>query len=219
MFKDRRDAAEQLAPLFRGMSLSNPLVLGIPRGGAVTGAVLARELGAEFDVVLVRKLRAPYQPELAVGAVGEDGVVHTTDFAYDVRGVTAAYLDEETRHQLLEIERRRTRYRALRAAASIAGRSVIVTDDGVATGATMAAALRVLRGAAPRELIAASPVIGADTAATLAPLCDRLVAVLTPCYAGAVGSYYRDFAQVDDVEVEALLRDAARQGAQSPPLI
>lgn len=209
MFRDRRDAAEQLAREFKGISLTSPLVLGIPRGGAVTASVLAHELGAEFDVVLARKLRAPYQTELAVGAVSEDGRMYTTEFAYDVRGVTAAYLDEECRLQLQEIARRRARYRALRPAAPIAGRTVVVTDDGIATGATMMAAARVLRSAAPRELIVAVPVIGADTAAMIRPLCDRLVAVLTPAFAGAVGNYYWDFAQVEDAEVDSLLRQAS----------
>lgn len=206
MFRDRHDAARQLAHHVTKLALHAPLVLGVPRGGAVTAAVLAQEIGAEFDIVLARKLRAPYQPELAVGAVGESGNAYITDFAHEVQGVTDAYLEEERRIQEHEIARRRARYRALREAAPVAGRSVIVTDDGVATGATMIAALQTLRPLAPRELIVAVPVIGADTVATLTPLCDRVVAVLTPHFAGAVGSYYWNFEPVEDEEVDALLR-------------
>jgi len=206
VFRDREDAGRQLAECFRGQTLTRPLVLAIPRGGVVTGAALARELGAELDVVLARKLRAPWQPELAIGAVGEDGAEYLADFARDVRGFCDAYLAEERAGQLAEIERRRRMFRAVKPAAEVAGRSVIVTDDGIATGATMLAALHVIRGRKPLELIAAIPVSPPETAQTLARHCDRVECVITPTYLGAVGSYYWNFTQIEDEEALETLR-------------
>jgi len=120
-------------------------VLAIPRGGVVTGAVLARELGAELDVVLARKLRAPGQPELAIGAIAESGDVYLNPELEGLSGEWEDYLVEERRYQLAEIARRKKLFRAARPAASVAGRSVIVADDGIATGSTMIAALKVVR--------------------------------------------------------------------------
>ncbi len=145
MFHNREDAARQLAEKFKGRELSDPLVLAIPRGGVVTGAVLARELGADLDVVLSRKLRAPWQPELALGAISEDGQVYLTRYAREDLGLAPEYLASERRHQVAEIVRRKQLVRGVRPRAAIAGRSVIVTDDGIATGATMIAALQVVK--------------------------------------------------------------------------
>src|SRR5690606_25640041 len=156
----------------------DPLVLGIPRGGAVMAAALARELHAEFDVVLSRKLRAPYQPELAVGAIGEDGAEYLTDFAASVPGLTEDYLREERAHQLSEIRRRARLFRAARPAADVTGRSVILTDDGIATGSTMLAVLHVLQAKTPHETIVAVPVAPPDTLERLRPLCTRLECLL-----------------------------------------
>src|SRR5512137_1559748 len=139
MFANREDAARQLADRLRGRELVDPVVLAIPRGGVVTGAVLARELGAELDVVLARKLRAPGQPELAVGAVSEDGQVYLNHYAQEYLDVMEEYLEQERRHQMAEIARRKELFRSVRPKAPLAGRSVIVTDDGIATGSTMIA--------------------------------------------------------------------------------
>lgn len=215
MFVDREDAALQLAAQLKGRRFEKPLVLAIPRGGVVTGAVLARELGAELDVVLARKLRAPYQPELALGALGEDGEVHMMEFASRVHGVTEAYLADERAHQAEEIDARRRRFRAARPPAEVAGRSVLVTDDGVATGSTMLAALHVLRARAPRELIVAVPVAPPETVELLERNCDEVVCLLKPPNMGGISAFYRDFAQVEDTEALRLLREcheAARHG-------
>jgi predicted phosphoribosyltransferase len=144
-FRDRADAGRRLGRQLKGRELRNPLVLAIPRGGVATGLALARELNVELDVVLSRKLRAPFNPEYALGAIAEDGQV---TFNPDARGLAEAskeYLEEEKQHQLREIARRKKLFRAVRPAASIAGRSVIVTDDGIATGSTMIAALQSVR--------------------------------------------------------------------------
>lgn len=216
MFRDREDAARQLAARLRGREFRDPLVLAIPRGGVVTGAALAHELGAELDVVLARKLRAPYDPELALGAIGEDGEEYLADFAHGLAGVDKRYLDDERTCQIAEIERRKQRFRAVHPAAEIAGRSVIVTDDGIATGATMIAALHVIRAKQPHELIVAVPVAPPDTLATLAPLCDHIECVIAPVWMGGISGFYADFDQVEEEEALRLLRDYRRPGQAVP---
>jgi len=208
MFRNRDDAAQQLAArLASRAALKDPLVLAIPRGGVVIGAVLARALGAELDVVLARKLRAPLQPELALGAIGEDGEMYLTEFHQDVSGATDTYLAAEREHQVAEIEQRRQRFRAVRPPAEVAGRSVIVTDDGIATGATMVAALHVIRARGPHELIVAVPVAPPETVAMLARHCDEVECVLVPDFLGGISGFYQDFQQVDDAEALRLLRE------------
>jgi predicted phosphoribosyltransferase len=206
MFADREDAARRLARLLKGRALQNPVVLAIPRGGVVTGAVLAREIGAELDVVLSRKLRAPGQPELAVGAISEDGQVYINPRAEEIVGRLQEYVEEERSYQFAEIARRRRLFRGVRPAASVAGRSVIVTDDGIATGATMIAALRVVRAQHPHELIVAVPVASPDRLDEVRRCCDEVVCLLAPEELEAVGQFYRDFSPVDDAQVVKLLR-------------
>lgn len=214
-FRDRRHAALVLAGQLKGRPLRNPLVLGIPRGGVVLAAVLARELGAELDVVLARKLRAPFQPEYALGAVSEDGHVTLGPDALDVPGVSDEYLEREVRQQLAEIDRRKELIRAIRPAATIADRSVIVTDDGIATGATMVAALRVIRHQQPREVIVAVPVASPDRLQEIRRNCDEVISLLLPDDFYAIGQFYRDFAQVEDEEVVRLLREFAPTSTNS----
>jgi predicted phosphoribosyltransferase len=208
MFHDREDAALQLAERLKGRVLHDPLVLAIPRGGVVTGAVLARELGAELDVVLSRKLRAPMQPELAVGAVSEDGRVYLNPSAREVLDLTEGYLAEERRHQLGEIARRKELFRGVRPQAPVTGRSVIVTDDGIATGSTMIAALRVVRPQNPSELIVAVPVASPDRLEEVRRWCDDVVCLLSPELFWAIGEFYGEFSQVKDEQVVRLLREA-----------
>jgi predicted phosphoribosyltransferase len=206
MFDNRQDAARQLASRLKDRELHDPLVLAIPRGGVVTGAVLAQELGAELDVVLSRKLRAPGQPELAVGAVSEDGHLYLNQHARQVPGLTVEYLNKERRYQLAEIARRKQLFRAARPPAPVAGRSAIVADDGIATGSTMIAALQVIMAQDPREVIVAVPVAPPDCLAEVRGWCDDVVCLLTPGEFRAVGQFYADFRQVEDEEVVELLR-------------
>ncbi|MGP1675763.1 MAG: phosphoribosyltransferase [Burkholderiales bacterium] len=208
MFRNREDAALRMAQRLKSTALKDPLVLGIPRGGVVTAAVLARELEAELDVVLSRKLRAPHQPELAIGAIGEDGEVYLNGFAREVPGVTEEYLRRERDHQLAEIGRRGKLFRAVKPPAGVTGRSVIVTDDGIATGSTMVAALHVLNAHKPHELIVAVPVAPPDTVEKLRSLCSRLECLLTPSDFEAISQFYGDFRQVEDEEALRLLREA-----------
>ena len=209
MFRNREDAARQLAQELKGRVLHDPLVLAIPRGGVVTGAVLAQELNADLDVVLSRKLRAPDQPELAVGAIGEDGQVYLDPRAQEMLDLTDDYLAGERRHQLAEIARRKQLFRALRPQANVTGRSVIVTDDGIATGATMIAALQVVRSHHPRELIVAVPVASPDRLAEVRLYCDEIVCLLSTPRLWAVGQFYEDFTQVEDEAVVELLGEFA----------
>lgn len=208
MFKNREDAALQLARRLKALKLKDAVVLGIPRGGVVTAAVLARELGAELDVVLSRKLRAPYQPELAIGAIGEDGDVYLNAFAREIPGVTETYLREERDHQIAEIARRRKLFRAVKPPADVTGRSVIVTDDGIATGSTMLAALHVLSAQKPREIIVAVPVAPPEALEKFRPQCSHLECLLTPGDFAAISQFYADFQQVEDEEAVRLLRES-----------
>jgi putative phosphoribosyl transferase len=207
MFHNREDAARQLANELKGRDFHQPLILAIPRGGVVTGAVLARELDAELDVVLSRKLRAPEQPELAIGAISEDGRVYLNHHAQAFLDSFEDYLNAERKHQLAEIARRKKLFRAVRPQARVAGRSVIVTDDGIATGSTMIAALQAVKTQNPRELIVAVPVASPDRLAAVRKLCDETVCLLAPEEFWAVGQFYENFAQVEDEEVVQLLRD------------
>jgi putative phosphoribosyl transferase len=214
MFRNRAEAAQLLARRFQGRELRDPLVLAIPRGGVVTGAVLARELGAELDVVLSRKLRAPAKPELAIGAIAEDGQVYLNPSTRQLLDLADEYVARERAHQLNEIGRRTALFRAIRPQAPTEGRSVIVTDDGIATGATMIAALQVVRAKNPFELIVAVPVASPDRLQQIHRLCDEVICLLAPPHFWAIGQFYEDFAPVEDVEALGLLRAAAP--AQQP---
>ena len=198
--------AERLAAL----RLEAPLVLALPRGGVPVAAEVARALSAPLDVAFVRKIGAPYQPELAIGAVA-DGVepeIVLNDELVASLGIDADFIAAQARRELASIERRRTEYAPLRARVDPAGRAVIVVDDGVATGMTMQAALRHLKRRKPARLIAAVPVASRDALEMLEREADAVVCLSAPREFGSVGAFYRDFGQVSDEEVAALLRAA-----------
>jgi len=207
LFKDRDEAGWRLVERLRDTVVQKPLVLAIPRGGVEVGAAIARGLGAELDVVLSRKLRSPYQPELAIGAVTENGEVYLNHFASAMTDVGSTYVEAERGRQLDEITRRKTAIRAVRPRASLADRTVIVTDDGIATGATMIAALKMVRAAGAREVIVAVPVGAPDRIDAIRPLCDQVVCLLEPIDFWAVGQFYRHFEPVSDTRVLELLRE------------
>jgi predicted phosphoribosyltransferase len=213
MFQSREDGAHRLAELFEGRELHDPLVLAIPRGGVVTGAVLAQRLGAELDVTLSRKLRAPGMPEVAVGAISELGDMYLSPDAALLASM--AYLEDEARHQREEISRRKALFRAVRPPARVAGRTVLVADDGIATGSTMIAALQAARAGGAREVIAASPVGLPGSAETVRPWCDEVVVVTSPPGARSVGQMYRDFHQVEDDEALSILERHYQEAAAS----
>jgi len=204
-FRDRADAAGKLAAALHAYRGKNPLVLAIPRGAAPMGRVLAAELGGELDLVLVRKLRAPDSPELAVGAIDESGWTYVADYALSV-GADEAYLREEKNRQLETLRRRRAQYTPQRSPHDAAGRIAIVVDDGLATGATMIAALHAVRAKKPARLICAVPVAAPDSLEKVRPYADEVVCLATPREFHAVSQFYDAFPQVEDEEVVKLLQ-------------
>jgi predicted phosphoribosyltransferase len=200
MFESREDAAEQLAERLAGYRGARPLVLAVPRGGVPMGDILARRLGGELDVVLVHKLGAPGNPEFAIGAVDERG---RALFTADAERVSQDHLDEEIVRQCRLLADRRRRYG--REPVDPSGRVVIVVDDGVATGATLLAALRLIATRQPGRLIAAVPIGPRDALAELAAVADEVACLEAPEWFMSVGQHYRDFREVGDAEVEALL--------------
>lgn len=213
MFMSRVDAARQLAAALAEYRGRNPLVLAIPRGAVGMGRLLADALGGELDDVLVRKLRSPFNPEFAVGAIDETGWAYVADHAA-AAGADHAYLEREKAHQLGVLRERRKLYTPARPPIDPAGRIVIVVDDGLATGATMIAALHAARAKQPQRLVCAVPVASPDSLAAVRPHADEVVCLDAPPHFHAVGQFYRDFQQVSDEEVVELL---AETGAPAQP--
>lgn len=215
-FADRADAAEQLVDCLQAYRGRNPLVLAIPRGAVPMGRIIAERLGGELDVVLVRKLGAPGNPEYAIGAIDEAGNV-TMNPDIDASELDAASLAAEQRRQMDVMRKRRSSYMPHRPAISAQGRIVLVVDDGIATGSTMIAALKAVRLQNPETLICVSPVAPPESLNAVAPYADAVVCLLTVADFHAVSQFYRDFAAVDDAEVAAILQQSARAAQASDP--
>jgi predicted phosphoribosyltransferase len=203
-FEDRTDAARQLVAALARYRGKNPLVLAIPRGAVPMGRLIADALGGELDIVLVRKLGAPGNPEFAVGAVDEAGWEYIADNAAEM-GASKTYLAEEADAQLATMRARRATYTPARAPIDPSGRIVIVVDDGLATGATMMAALHSVRARGPKRLVCAVPVAAPESLEKVRPHADEVVCLDTPAAFHAVGQFYRSFGQVEDREVVAAL--------------
>lgn len=210
IFRDREEAGVRLAAALRRFKASNPVVLALPRGGVAVAFEVARELAAPLDLILVRKIGAPWQRELAVAAVvdGERMDVVVNEGVIEALGLSEAYVQEEAKREVEEIERRREAYLGERERVRIAGRTAIVVDDGIATGATVRAALRAVRRREPSHLVLAVPVAPLETLESLRTEVDEVVCLATPFPFGAIGAFYADFRQVSDDEVRGLLERA-----------
>ena len=206
-YEDRREAGRLLAEAVAEQGFDDPVVLGLPRGGVVVAAEVALKLGAPLDIVLVRKLGAPHQPELAIGAVidGAEPEIVLNDDVVRATYASQGYIQQETAQQLEVIEERRRLWLADRPRVPLAGKTAIVVDDGIATGATVRAALQTLKRQEPKAVVIATPVAARETVEALKLEADQVVCLQAPSSLGAIGFFYRDFRQVDDDEVTAIL--------------
>ena len=211
MFADREDAGRQLAARLVRFKDKNPVVLALPRGGVPIGLEVAAALDAPMDLVLVRKIGTPGQPELALGAV-VDGDKPELVINEEVKGlahVTSEYITQQKIRQLEEIERRRKLWLGDRPRVALKGRTALVVDDGIATGATVRAALHAVRRAEPAHLVLAAPVAPPDTIASLHDDADEIVCLATPDVFWALSMFYSSFPQLDDNDVSALMEQTA----------
>ncbi|WP_369777838.1 alpha/beta family hydrolase [Streptomyces sp. R33] len=211
LFTDRDDAGRRLGTALLTYAADGPVVLGLPRGGVPVAFHVAHALGAPLDVIVVRKLGVPYQPELAFGAIGEGGVRVISDDIVRRGRISPQDIASVEQAEQAELTRRAARYRAGRPQQDLHGRTVIVVDDGIATGATAAAACQVVRAQGATRVVMAAPVAPPDALARVAAVADEVVCLSTPPGFSAVGQWYRDFSQTPDEEVVSLLAQAVRQ--------
>lgn len=211
MFRDRVDAGRQLAKkLAHYATRDDVLVLGVPRGGVVVAFEVAQALHAPLDILLVRKLGTPGQRELAMGAIASGGVRILNHDLISSLGITQEQLAETIRDQETELQRREQLYRGVRSGIPVKGKIVIVVDDGIATGASMLAAINALRTLQPKKIVVAVPVAPAQAFSQITAVADELVCASTPNGFFAIGQFYEDFPQTEDAEVHALLSRAAK---------
>ena len=218
VFMDRREAGDRLLPHLPTLDPDNSVIVALPRGGLPVADGIARALGAPLDISLVRKVGVPGQPEYAVAAVtdGADPSITVNADVARMAGLDDADIRQLAERELPEIRRRRDMYLKGRPPLRLAGKHVVVVDDGIATGATMRAALRLIRGQDPARLIVAVPVAPKETIDDLRTECDEIICLETPPAFRAVGLHYRDFGQVSDTEVAEILEDHARRRRASP---
>lgn len=209
-FRNRNEAADKLAARLATYKGQNPLILAIPRGAVPMARRLADALQGELDVVLVRKLGAPYNPEFAIGAMDESGWAYIADHAAGA-GATPEYIEQEKARQMQTMRKRRAQYTPIRPPIDPANRIVIVVDDGLATGATMISALHALKAKGTKKLICAVPVAPPETVEKVRAYCDEVVCLETPYNFYAVGQFYAEFPQVEDDEVIAILSESSRE--------
>jgi predicted phosphoribosyltransferase len=209
IFADRSDAGRQLASKLPAYAGGDTRVLALPRGGVPVGFEVARALNAPLDVFVVRKIGAPGREELAIGAIASGGVRVLHEETIAALGVDRIVVDAITQRELIELRRREDAYRGALPAPDVQHRTVVLVDDGLATGASMHAAILALRQRHPRRIIVAVPVAPADTFAMLEPHVDDLVVLAMPQPFRGVGAWYVDFSQISDDEVRRVLRDAS----------
>ena len=210
MFANRQDAGRQLARLLHSYRGQHPLVMGLPRGGVIVAAEVARAIGGELDVLFIKKLGAPGNPELAIGAIGEDGKPCLNDVAR-MSGVSNDYVSELAARKLEEIRKQALLYRAVRKKSTPAGRHCILVDDGLATGATMIAAIQAVHAGRPASIAVAVPVSPEDTLANIREMSEvtDVICLQVPSWFSGVSQVYSDFDQVEDGTVVELLKQFA----------
>lgn len=211
VFKDRVDAGRRLAQALQRYKGLDPLVLAIPRGGVIVGKEVAKALEGDLNVVIPRKIGAPGDPEFAIGAVMEDGTTYINEEVVRRWAIPSSYIEEERERQLEIIRKRMERYRKILPPPEVRGRVIILCDDGLATGATAIAALRVLSMKGPRMKVLAVPVAPASKVEELVEegVADDIVCILKPYLFYAISQFYEDFPQVEDQEVEEILKEFA----------
>jgi predicted phosphoribosyltransferase len=214
LFTNREEAARLLASRLSQYQGQHPLVLGVPRGAVPMSRIIADALDGEMDVVLVHKLRAPHQPELAIGAIDETGESHLSEYVADLE-IRADYIESEKRAQLAELRRRRRLYTPVRPPINPAGRIVVIVDDGIATGASILAAIRCVRARKPARLIVATAVAPPDTLRKIETEADEVICLEAPTMFYAVGQFFEDFSPVSDEEVVRTLAQAQRSPVSS----
>jgi putative phosphoribosyl transferase len=215
-FRDREDAGRRLAERLSLFRDERPVVFALPRGGVPVGYEISRSLGVPLEVFVARKLGAPGQPEFGIGAVAAGGVRVLNEDVVRRLGIPEDYVERITERETAEVGRRMHLFRGDRAEPEVRGRTVILVDDGLATGVTARAAVKALRRLEPRRLVLAAPVCAAQTAELLAPEVDELVCLEAPPDLGAIGFWYRDFSQTSDEEVIELLEKARREHEEHP---
>jgi predicted phosphoribosyltransferase len=213
-FRNREHAAQLLVERLIEYRGKNPLVLGIPRGAVPMAKIIAEALSGDLDVVLVHKLGAPGNPEFAIGSVDENGQVYLSDYVREL-GISESYIEKEKHAQLQTLHKRRAQYTPVRPPLDPAGRIVIVVDNGIATGASMIAALRVVRAKHPAKLIAAVAVAPPETVERMRAEADEVVCIYAPEHFYAVGQFFADFSQVSDEQAIAILRESCAKVAAS----
>ena len=206
MFKNRTHAAEQLAALIDDHDIVADIVLAIPRGGLPVGRVVADSLGVPLDVVVARKLGAPWNPEFAIGAVASDGTLWLNEAVIDELGIADADIAEQVSHEQAAAQEKLERYRAGRPPLDVQGQTVLLVDDGIATGATTTACLRQLKQSGAARVTLAVPVAPPDTVERLHGEADAVLCVETPPHFDAVGQFYESFEQVSDAEAKSYLK-------------
>lgn len=213
-FSDRRAAGRLLAEKLRTYNgRAGLLVFALPRGGVPVGYEVAKALGAELDVLIVRKLGVPNQPELAMGAISSGDALYLNEQIIKLAGITPNDVDHVLEQERSELARRERLYRGTKPMVEVDGRNVIVVDDGIATGASMRAALLALRGKNPKRLIIAVPVAPADAKERFQDVADEFVSVMNPIDFQAVGQFYEDFSATEDEEVRSLLAEAHKKAS------
>jgi len=203
IFKDRVDAAQKLAKKLEWIKKENPIILAIPRGGVVTGDVIAKILGLSLDIIVSRKVGAPHNPELAIGAVAHDGSFFPNSELINALGIPKNYLDEKIAEQMEDIEHRLVKFRG-RTDYDIKNRTVVLVDDGIATGATVFVALEWIKKQNPKRVIVAIPIGPRDTIERLSKMAE-VVVLDAPEAFGAVGEFYQSFDQVEDYQVAEIM--------------